>query len=135
MSEPKYTLLFNDQAEPVGVHINAALWVQVQDAVLPMLREACAESPEPEPEFPEPLKDWNDLLAYWDLPYPLEPTVACEACGAQTDDWQADDPRKFRLKAANFGGLVTFECQQCRARISKNHFKDGVKSKTVPYAE
>lgn len=135
MSEPKYTLLFDDQAQSVGVHLNAALWEKVQDDVLPLLRKACNEPPAEEPVFPEPLKDWDDLAAYWDMPYPLEPSVVCEICGARTDDWQADEPRKFRLKAASFGGLVTFECLQCKARVSKNHFKDGVQFKAVPYVE
>ncbi len=135
MSEPKYTLLFDDQSQPLGVFINTALWDEVQDAVLPLLREACSEEPEPEPLFPEPLKDWEDLKTYWDMPYPLDSAVHCESCGTATEDWQADDPRKFRLKSASFGGLVNFECQQCKARVSKRHFKDGVQFKTVPFAE
>ena len=36
--------------------------------------------------------------------------MACETCGASTEDWQADEPRKFTLAAANMGGLLAFEC-------------------------
>jgi len=134
MSEAKYSILFDEQGQLFGTHISADLWERIQDEVLPILRKACGEGePEQEP-FPEPLSDWNDLLKYWDLPYPPESSVICGECGAETEDWQADTPRKFRLKAANFGGLATFECQQCNGRVTKRHFKDGIQFKTVPFA-
>jgi len=135
VSERPYAILHDAQGEPFGVFISAALWAEVQAQVLPVLQQAAGE-PDQEPKelFPEPLGDWNDLVALWDLPYPLERTVACGHCGAATDDWQADAPRLFRLKACNLGGLVSFECQQCRARVTKRHFKDGVKVQTAPFA-
>ncbi|MCK9240871.1 hypothetical protein [Desulfocurvus sp.] len=136
MFQRPYTMLHDDQGQPVGVFISAALWAEVQAEVLPVLQRGAGEPDQvPEEAFPEPLGDWGDLLAYWDLPYPLDRAVTCGHCGAHSADWQADEPRLFRLKACNIGGLASFECQGCRARVTKRHFKDGVKVQTVPFAE
>ncbi|WP_461210818.1 hypothetical protein [Desulfocurvus sp. DL9XJH121] len=133
MDKP-YTLLFDDQGAFAGVYISPALWEQITDQILPILRAAAGHVPA-EPELQEPLDDWNTLLEYWDFPYPPDKGVSCKNCGASTDDWQADDPRRFRLRSATFGGLVSFQCQACKARIIKRHFKDGVKSETTPFVE
>lgn len=136
MSERPYAILHDAQGEPFGVFISAALWAEVQAEVLPVLMAAAGEpDQQPEAVFPEPLGDWTDLATFWDLPYPLDRAVACGNCGAASSDWQADEPRLFRLKACNLGGLASFECQSCRARVTKRHFKDGVKVQTVPFAE
>lgn len=123
--------LYDSEGTLFGVHISPELWEAVREQVMPVMREACNE-PEPVKEFPEPMQDWDDLVAYWDMPYPLELDVHCDNCGAATENWQEDSPRKFRLKAASFGGLVSFECQSCQTRIQKKHFKDGVQWDYTP---
>jgi len=129
-----YMQLFDAEGAPAGVWISPDLWEQVADEVLPVLGAAAGEA-EPVEEVHEPLDDWNTLKEYWDFPYPLENNVTCGLCGAQTGDWQADVPRTFVLRTANFGGLVSFQCQACKARILKRYFKDGVKEETTPFSE
>ncbi|MFW6177785.1 MAG: hypothetical protein ACOC43_05400, partial [Desulfohalobiaceae bacterium] len=84
------------------------------------------ESQDTRQSLQEPLQDWELLLQHWDFKYPVSKEVSCEICGNQTQDWQKDSPRKFLLKAASLGGLVSFECLNCQARIIKKHFKDYV---------
>jgi hypothetical protein len=80
----------------------------------------------------EPISDWEELMAYWDFSYPIDYDVTCEHCGAHTDNWQKDSPRKFYLSAANLGGLVSFECQCCGSRIIKKHFEDTITTECNP---
>lgn len=139
-STKPYMELFDDQGASQGLWISAELWDQVSGAVLPILREAAGDSadaiaPEPDPEVAEPMADWNMLMEYWDFSYPLEPAAACSECGSNTSDWLADEPRKFRLKSATFGGLVSFQCLACKARVVKRHFKDGIEEETIPFTE
>jgi tRNA(Ile2) C34 agmatinyltransferase TiaS len=61
--------------------------------------------------------------------------VTCGQCGQHTDDWLADEPRLFRLRTATLGGMVSFKCRQCKARIIKRHFKDKVDVETQPHHE
>ena len=134
-----YLELFDDQGVSQGLWISADLWELVGPDVQPILAQAsghdtCAAQ-NTEPEIVEPMADWNTLKEYWDFSYPLESSVTCGHCGAQTDDWQADDPRTFLLKSATFGGLVSFQCVACKARVVKRHFKDEVKVETVPFCE
>ncbi|BBD09382.1 hypothetical protein [Desulfovibrio ferrophilus] len=135
LSEKPYLTLFDDNGDCAGVWISPELWEQAKDQLQPILSELCDEPAAAPDVFPEPMEDWQCFIDYWDLPYPLTMDVDCDHCGAHTDDWQKDAPRLFRLKAASLGGLTTFECQTCQARIMKKHFKDGLKSETVPYTE
>lgn len=114
----------------LGVLISPELWPKVEKAV-----RAAAQASRPAPVQPEPLKDWEELKSFWDFPYPVDTDVTCGQCGASTQDWTADEPRVFRLKACNLGGLVSFECQSCQARVTKRHFKDKIQSQTTPYVE
>lgn len=137
-NEKSYLPLFDAEGQSAGVWISPELWEAAKDELLPVLAELCGESPEAPvacEEFPEPMEDWDALKQYWDFPYPLGVDVDCGHCGAHSDDWQADSPRLFRLKAASFGGLVTFECMTCQARIMKKHFKDGLQVETRPFTE
>lgn len=134
-----YMELFDDQGVSQGLWISPELWERVADDVQPILaqasgHEACTAHPA-EPAVAEPMADWNTLKEYWDFSYPLESSVTCGHCGAQSEDWQADEPRKFLLKSATFGGLVSFQCVACKARVVKRHFKDEVKIETVPFCE
>ena len=90
-------------------------------------------SPAAPEQLPEPLADWATLQEFWDFPYPVDTDVVCGQCGSSTSDWQRDEPRKFRLVACNLGGLVRFECQACKARIMKRHFKDKITAETRPF--
>lgn len=124
-------VLYSLAGDAVGVYIAQALWSEVEQEVQPLLRAARSRMlGEQEPV--EPLQDWQLLVANWDFKYPVDTKVVCGECGLSTQDWQADEPRKFRLKAANLGGLVVFACQGCGARVSKRHFKDGIKMETTP---
>lgn len=135
-SDKPYTLLFDAEGAEAGVWISPDLWHEVQAQVLPLLDAASGAEPKAvEEKVVEPLADWDTLSAYWDFPYPLERSVTCGHCGASTEDWQADDPRRFHLKSATFGGLVSFQCRACKARVIKRHFKDGVQVETKPFVE
>ncbi|NCC24918.1 MAG: hypothetical protein EOM25_06935 [Deltaproteobacteria bacterium] len=111
----------------VGVFIPATIWNMIRIQVVPILEKASQPIEKP---HNEPMHDWDQLCKYWDFRYPLSMAVECGRCGQKTDDWQSDEPRKFRLKAANLGGLASFECCQCHARINKKHFKDKVTVET-----
>jgi DNA-directed RNA polymerase subunit RPC12/RpoP len=79
------------------------------------------------------MDDWELLKKYWDFQYAVDTDVFCENCGNTTENWEQDHPRKFYLKAASLGGLVTFQCAQCSARILKKHFKDSIKVELLPF--
>jgi len=122
-----------------GVRLSPELWKAVKDNLLPAIEKALyvldpSCRPEPE-ERPEPIKDWENLLAYWDFTYEPSYDVACAHCGASTEDWRQDDPRKFRLRAANLGGLVTFQCQSCKSLVLKKHFKKHLTVECQPFVE
>lgn len=125
----KITRLYNEQGTLLGVFIAAELWARLEPELAAHLP---ASAPAAEPPLPEPLGDWATLLEFWDFTYPVDTDVNCEACGSSTPDWQRDEPRKFRLAACNLGGLVRFECQACKARIMKRHFKDKITVETKP---
>jgi hypothetical protein len=124
--------LYSSSGERVGIYIPAELWSEVESDVLPYLQAALEKLTKP-PAKPEPLKDWDLLAVNWDFGYPLDMHVHCSQCGNTTLNWQQDEPRKFRLKAASLGGLVAFECCSCKARVTKRHFKDGVTMETSPW--
>jgi len=122
----------------VGVFISPELWEKTRAELIPILEaasignDASAIAP---PPAPEPLADWEMLLTYWDFKYPPSYDLTCEHCGAHTDDWRADEPRTFRLTAANLGGLATFCCQSCQSKIIKRHFKKHVSVECRPFVE
>jgi len=41
--------------------------------------------------------------------------------------------REFILRAANMGGLLSFQCAACSSRITKRHFKDKVTVTCTPH--
>ena len=136
---PHFLELFDAAGAPRGVHISPQLWELCKEAVLPGLTKALyrldpASRPEPE-ERPEPMAELEQLLAYWDFTYPPTYDVHCDCCGAKTDDWRADTPRVFRLRNANLGGLVTFQCAACKALVLKKHFKKHLTVECKPYIE
>lgn len=122
-----------------GVRLSPELWVAVKDRLLPVIENAlCALDPAmcPGPaEKPEPLEEWETLLAYWDFTYPPGYDVSCAHCGASTPDWRQDDPRKFRMRTASLGGLVTFQCQACKSLVLKKHFKKHLTVECQPYVD
>jgi len=125
------TKLFDEQGNLLGVFLAAELWKKVEPVLAPYLPSAV---PAAAPVLPEPLTDWATLQEFWDFSYPVDTDVQCPECGNETSDWQRDDPRKFRLVACNLGGLVRFECQGCKARIMKRHFKDKITVEVKPAA-
>ena len=128
-NSPEFQELFDAQGQPLGALLGPEAWSLVREAVLARFSPAEAAAPAIE----EPLQDWRDLVQFWDFPYPVDHDVACAACGNTTSAWELDEPRKFLLTAANLGGLVTFRCQSCQAKILKRHFKDGIKVETRPF--
>lgn len=131
--------LFDAGGQPRGLLVSAELWARARATVLPLLEKALYDldpscRPQPE-ERPEPIQEWETLLAYWDFTYPPAYDVSCEHCGATTPDWRQDEPRKFRLRNANLGGLVTFQCQQCKSLVLKKHFKKHLTVECHPYVE
>ncbi|WP_459934098.1 hypothetical protein [Fundidesulfovibrio butyratiphilus] len=128
--------LYDQDRRMLGVFLHVSLWEKVQSKIAPFLNQALEElNPTPPAPPVEPLADWDMLNQYWDFSYPLTPDVTCSNCGAMTNNWQEDSPRKFYLKAANLGGLVNFECQSCKARIIKRHFKKHVDVECRPFVE
>ncbi|HMM39316.1 MAG TPA: hypothetical protein PKB11_11220 [Desulfovibrio sp.] len=123
------TEMYDKSGELLGVQLSAEAWLKVRETVLAAL------GPRPEEERPEPLADWELLKQYWDFPYPVDMDVACSECGAGTEDWSKDEPRKFRLTGANLGGLVAFRCQGCRAKVVKKHFKSHIKTEVTPFQD
>jgi len=117
------------QGQPQGVFLEEEMWKHVCAHVLGVLDKLYPE----EKSVPEPMADYDLLVKYWDLRYDLPSDVTCETCGASTADWQADDPRKFILRAANMGGLLSFQCAACSSRITKRHFKDKVTVTCTPH--
>lgn len=128
--------LYDQDKKLVGVWLSPELWAKAEALVSPALDKALAElSPKQEPILPEPMKDWEMLAQYWDFQYPMPSDVHCDLCGNATEDWRKDEPRKFLLRSANLGGLVNFQCQACRARVIKKHFKKHVDVECRPFVE
>ncbi len=122
--------LYDRDGQLLGVWISAPLWHQVENKIENELKnalDALQQQEEPSKDVQEPLADWDLLKKYWDFKYPVDMDVYCEYCGNQTQNWEQDKPRKFYLKAASLGGLVTFKCACCSSRILKKHFKDYIK--------
>nr|WP_279343236.1 hypothetical protein [Fundidesulfovibrio terrae] len=120
----------------LGVFLSPELWAKAQAEISPAIDKALEElDPSTVKIPPEPMKDWELLAQYWDFQYELPVDVSCEHCGSSTQDWQKDEPRKFRLRTATLGGLANFECQKCRSRIIKKHFKNKVDVECRPYVE
>ena len=130
MSNDHITELFDKDGNLIGCLLSADAWASFKPTAHKML--GIREQPQ---ERPEPLGEWEMLKEYWDFPYPVDTDVHCELCGSSTQNWEGDAPRKFRLSSANLAGLVSFTCQQCRAKITKKHFKDSIKVETQPYRE
>lgn len=136
MTESHVQPLYDAQGKLLGVWLSPALWDMTKASLSPILDRALDRlDPQRLAPAPEPLKDWETLKQYWDFSYPLPVDVSCPNCGNATSDWQADEPRKFRLRSATLAGLVNFECQSCRARIIKKHFKRHVDVECRPYVE
>lgn len=120
--------LVDAQGNRQGVLIDEALWPYVERVVLAALERVCAQ----ERAIPEPLTDYELLQKNWDFRYPFCESVECSTCGASTQNWRQDDPRKFILRAANLGGLVAYQCLACQSRITRRHFKDKVSITCTP---
>ncbi|MBF0480532.1 MAG: hypothetical protein HQK81_00905 [Desulfovibrionaceae bacterium] len=120
------SLLYDHEKHFVGVFVSPEIWNLVQRDIVPVLEKAMdtLDTGAVPKVKPEPLKDWNNLLASWDFKYSLPVDVSCQACGARSADWQAGEPRLFRLVGANIAGLAAFVCQGCGAKTVKKHFKD-----------
>lgn len=128
-----FKVWFTKKGDFDGVFIHPEVWRRIRHQVQPLVNNALdVLAPE---ERPEPIQDWELLVNHWDFQYPVDWDVHCDHCGNETENWKEDDPRKFRLNAANLGGLVTFECLNCRSKVTKKHFKKHIDSKTVPYSE
>ena len=116
------------QGQPQGVFLEEEMWQHVCKHVLSIFEKLYPT----DTTFPEPMADLQLLEKYWDLRYELPTDVSCEHCGASSADWKSDDPRKFTLRAANMGGLLSFQCVSCKSRITKRHFKDKVTVTCIP---
>lgn len=124
--DPGFQEIFDAQGKVLGAILGPEAWALVRATIVARLAPPVCE--------PEPLEDWRTLLAIWDFKYPVDLDVACAICGNASPDWEHDEPRKFRLCAANMGGLVTFRCLSCKARIMKRHFDDEIQVECRPFA-
>lgn len=125
------TKLYDDKKQFLGVLLSPEFWEEAKSVIQPLLDKKDEAN---EAEAPEPVGDWKMLLDYWDFQYPPDTRVECEACGNTTEDWTKPEGKTFRLKAANLGGLVNFQCMNCRARVIKRHFRDHYRFECHPYA-
>lgn len=116
------------QGQPQGVLLEEEMWQHVCKHVLALLDKLYPS----EQPLVEPMSDYDLLVKYWDLRYDLPTDVSCEICGSSSANWQADEPRTFILRAANMGGLLSFQCVFCKARVTKRHFKDKVTVTCIP---
>ena len=134
-SKGQYLSLHDMHGKILGVFIESELWNRCKQDILPILEKATETEPALPQQQPEPMRDWESLLEYWDFTYPPSYELSCEQCGATTADWRADQPRKFWLTAANLGGLAAFQCLNCQARIIKRHFKKHTSVECRPFIE
>lgn len=127
-------LLYNDDGTLFAALISPQLWSHLEPEAWKASQELNAppQSKKPKEALAEPLEDWEELLRFWDFPYPVDLDVACEHCGQRTENWRNEEPRRFRLSAANLGGLVTFACLSCGSKIIKRHFKDTITTECHP---
>ena len=126
---PDFQELFDATGQPLGALLGPEAWALVRDTVLSRFAPGSLAAP----VLAEPMEDWRALVKSWDFKYPVDLDVACPLCGNASPDWERDEPRKFLLTAANFGGLVTFRCLGCQAKILKRHFKDCLKVEAKPF--
>jgi len=124
--------LFDKDGNLIGCLLTAEAWAAAKDTVLKTLGLEERAAP---PAKPEPIAEWETLKEYWDFSYPPDTDVACEHCGNETANWQADEPRLFRLTSANLAGLVAFQCTKCQSKIVKKHFKDQIKTECTPFQD
>jgi hypothetical protein len=136
VSKVHFQPVYDQDKNLLGIFLSPELWVKAQKIISLAIDKALEElDPLSVKLPPEPIKDWEVLAQYWDYQYPLPMDVTCEHCGSSTQDWQKDEPRKFRLRSATLGGLANFECQACRSRIIKKHFKHKVDVTCQPFVE
>lgn len=121
--DSSHTLLYDRQGNLLGVFIPAEIWNKTKHKLAPVLSSAQTK---PERAVIEPLQDWELLKLNWDFKYPFTAEAQCSCCGAATENWEADVPRKFTLEACNLGGLVRLRCNSCKATLLKRHFKDKI---------
>lgn len=125
---------YNENGQLAGVFISATTWhehePELEEILFPDRPEA---SKSRKSMNKEPMADWEKFISFWDFNYPFEKKVRCDNCGSSTEDWTTDDPKKFRLLAANLGGLVSFLCSECNYRVSKKHFKDHIHYECTPF--
>lgn len=126
---PDFQELYDAKGQCLGALLGPEAWALVREQILARFAPEAAEPA----DVSEPIQDWNDLVQFWDFKYPVDVDVACPLCGNSTADWQHDEPRKFHLTAANLGGLVTFRCLGCQAKVMKRHFKDCIKVEAKPF--
>jgi len=126
--------LYNERGNLQGVYISANKWHKSKDELEAVLfPDETKNSTAISRTKSEPTKDWELFLSYWDFNYPEEKKVECKNCGSHSEDWTLDSPRKFRLKSANLGGMVSFLCLDCRQRVTKKHFKDHICYECTPF--
>lgn len=133
MSSQHINELYDKEGNLIGALLTAEAWTAVKDNVYEAL--GVAPSKPTVDDRPEPVSDWEMLKEYWDYPYPVDTDVSCDNCGNATEDWAADEPRKFKLSSANLAGLVSFRCTKCQAKVTKKHFKDEIRTECSPFID
>lgn len=126
-SESRILRLYDESGNLQAVQIPSMLWSKIERRVMEII------SP-PQPTL-ENMEEFKALMASWDYTYPYIPRVACPACGAESADWQADNPRRFRLKCGNVGGLLVFHCENCGATIRHKYYKRHMEVEHTPRAK
>lgn len=131
MSTKHILYVVNAEGQCQSVQLSVALWERVEKQVKVTLRRM-TEDVDPFAK-PEPLAALAELKAYWDFTYPYEPSLHCEICKMQTDDWENDPQHPFHLVNANLGGLLVFRCKKCFATVRKKNFHRKSVIECTPY--
>jgi hypothetical protein len=116
-----FVKLYDKKGNLTLVCLSAELWAKISAKTEPLITRALGLE---EVVRPEPMKEWEDFIRNWDFRFPVETNVQCLNCGASSPNWAEDPKKPFRLKSAQLGGLVVFDCTHCGATVRKKHFKD-----------
>lgn len=121
-----YLPLYDGKGNLYAVMLSAEIWAKTQKQIEPIITAALNEiaPQQPAPEQSEPMEDWQAFKDFWDFKYPICSDVSCGNCNAHTNDWLTDPAKPFRLRSAQLGGLIVFNCANCGAIVRKKHFKD-----------
>lgn len=122
LDNPQLQYVTDAKGNVASIIIPWPLWEKIEPKVRNLL--SVAVEPHELTQGPGPLKNFDELMQFWDFKYPYSPSVTCPHCGASAADWRNDPKQSFVLTNANIGGLLVFHCRACGTTIRQKHFRD-----------